>query len=131
MIESLLQGILLMLKSQQVLSRVSWLVLSLKNLIQRDDYATAASAEDVAECGGLCPVCHESLSDLAAASTVSTAAPPPVRLRGCNHIFCRDCLEQWLLRQSSCPLCRAAVGRASSQVRSFGDGGSCLLPSLY
>merc|ERR1711977_595370 len=27
----------------------------------------------------------------------------------CGHIACRDCLKQWLKRDRSCPVCRAAV----------------------
>jgi len=34
----------------------------------------------------------------------------------CRHTFCRDCLSQWLRRQSECPLCRKPVLEAELPV---------------
>lgn len=30
-------------------------------------------------------------------------------IRGCNHIFNRECLREWFARHSSCPLCRSDI----------------------
>ena len=44
----------------------------------------------------LCAICHDEV------------AAVPVVPNGChNHIFCTDCLTQWLERSKTCPTCRS------------------------
>ncbi|CAI5456412.1 unnamed protein product [Caenorhabditis angaria] len=45
--------------------------------------------------GQICTVCHEEMTQ-------------PIRLE-CNHIFCKVCIETWLDRNTTCPMCRAVV----------------------
>ncbi|XP_051523188.1 RING finger protein 151-like [Myxocyprinus asiaticus] len=32
----------------------------------------------------------------------------PVRLK-CNHVFCKECILQWMKRQVKCPCCRQSI----------------------
>jgi hypothetical protein len=43
----------------------------------------------------MCPICHDTLSR-------------PAKTH-CGHIFCDDCLEIWLDRERSCPMCRSSI----------------------
>ena len=54
-----------------------------------------------------CPIClNEEYDD-------------PVKLV-CGHVFCRNCVKQWLNNQCSCPLCRARI--AEPKKIDFSDG---------
>ncbi|EOD27132.1 hypothetical protein EMIHUDRAFT_78896, partial [Emiliania huxleyi CCMP1516] len=44
----------------------------------------------------VCPVCHDPLGD----------APKAVQTL-CGHIYCADCLLEWLQQAKRCPLCNA------------------------
>ena len=46
----------------------------------------------------VCPVCHDPLGD----------APKAVQTL-CGHIYCADCLLEWLQQAKRCPLCNAEV----------------------
>lgn len=54
-----------------------------------------------------CPVCMETLNH-------------PVRLE-CNHIFCEECISQWLETESTCPICRSAVEKGEEWIHSNGS----------
>jgi hypothetical protein len=49
----------------------------------------------------MCPVCQDT-------------ARAPVQLP-CRHAFCEDCIDRWLERERTCPLCRAVVPDAGLQ----------------
>lgn len=85
--------------------------------------ATATNAATDLELGGVdgvdagcCPVCHEALSDA-------------VRLE-CSHVYCADCICEWLERHRTCPMCRAEVAEAVGAA-GHTDGISSLLPVLF
>lgn len=52
----------------------------------------------------------------------------PVKLH-CGHIFCDDCVSEWLERERTCPMCRAAI--RPSNLRSHADGHTTLLPIVF
>eukprot|EP00933_Yihiella_yeosuensis_P060675 TRINITY_DN63416_c0_g1_i1.p1 TRINITY_DN63416_c0_g1~~TRINITY_DN63416_c0_g1_i1.p1 ORF type:complete len:266 (-),score=53.46 TRINITY_DN63416_c0_g1_i1:172-969(-) len=56
-----------------------------------------------------CPVCHEVFIDPVASE--------------CQHVFCRQCLQEWLEHDSSCPTCREPIQRFRDHrvLRSFVD----------
>ena len=53
--------------------------------------------------GGRCSVCTEQFS-LARGPERKTAVA-----LGRGHIFCQQCLEEWLRRENTCPLCRQEI----------------------
>ena len=68
-----------------------------KSLTIRSDFGCflgyhRASKEDVAEVGDCCSICQDTMSQ-------------PLKLR-CKHIFCEECIGEWLERDITCPLCR-------------------------
>jgi len=48
----------------------------------------------------------------------------------CGHLFCEECVSEWLDKEPTCPLCRAQVtpGRFHG---GGGDGSTSLLPQLF
>ncbi|KAI8476112.1 MAG: hypothetical protein J3K34DRAFT_285766 [Monoraphidium minutum] len=62
-----------------------------------------------------CPICRD-------------APRRGVRL-DCSHVFCEDCLAEWLEREATCPLCRCNVKPRG--LEAFGDGSTTLLPQLF
>ena len=55
----------------------------------------------------------------------------PVKLP-CSHLFCADCLGEWVERERTCPMCRAAVGPAAAKkVGSYSDGRTPLCPYVF
>jgi len=69
--------------------------------LHQSPYGTYVKPEELVENdqgeGGVpqCSICHEDFCD-------------PIRTK-CRHIFCEKCLEDWLEREVTCPLCRAVV----------------------
>ncbi len=47
----------------------------------------------------------------------------------CGHIFCEECISEWLERDRTCPMCRANVKPPG--LHSYGDGATSLLPSVF
>jgi hypothetical protein len=58
-------------------------------------FGKLATQQEVEAAGGMCAICHDDLSD-------SIVLP-------CSHTFCGDCINQWLAKKASCPVCRADV----------------------
>ncbi|EKX35563.1 hypothetical protein GUITHDRAFT_155451 [Guillardia theta CCMP2712] len=75
----------------------------------RADELTGDPQEDI------CTICHDPLSS-------------PVRVR-CGHIFCEECVHQWLQRERTCPLCRSIVRNARQRLRT--DGSTSILPVIF
>lgn len=42
-----------------------------------------------------CPICMESVLEQ--------------RTLPCGHVFCKDCINRWLVSKNSCPVCRLVV----------------------
>merc|ERR1712216_500431 len=73
--------------------------------VRAEELAASREAED-----NVCTICHD---------------PPsaPIRLR-CGHIFCEECVHEWLQREQTCPLCRCVV--RSAMVRYATDGSTSI-----
>jgi E3 ubiquitin-protein ligase NRDP1 len=44
----------------------------------------------------ICPICREVLED-------------PLQVPECEHAFCKDCIQEWLTRQTWCPIDRGEL----------------------
>ena len=64
----------------------------------------------------------------ACGAALSAAGGRPVRL-ACGHIFCEDCVAEWMQRERTCPLCRSIVRTSREHVG--GDGATTLLPTVF
>ncbi len=42
-----------------------------------------------------CPICMEEVREH--------------RILPCKHVFCKDCINRWLVSKNSCPVCRLVV----------------------
>ena len=78
-----------------------------------------------------CCICYEPMRDPNSGTVTKTVVPC------CSNAFCFACINMWLARRTSCPLCKAAVGvqqlmvvtpdpagSSSSSSSSSGGGGS-------
>ena len=82
------------------------------------NYGQRATAEDVAEHGdAMCSICQ------------GDEMVQPIKLHNCKHIFCEDCIAEWLERDNTCPLCRAVVKPRA--VKSYSDGSTAWLIQIF
>eukprot|EP01111_Echinosteliopsis_oligospora_P016049 TRINITY_DN6549_c0_g1_i1.p1 TRINITY_DN6549_c0_g1~~TRINITY_DN6549_c0_g1_i1.p1 ORF type:complete len:436 (-),score=114.92 TRINITY_DN6549_c0_g1_i1:25-1284(-) len=94
-------------KFAPLVDKVRNLSLSLRRYIFREvQYGKYATKEQIAQVGDHCPICQEKLAS-------------PIILR-CSHIFCEDCVSEWLQREKTCPMCRASIAMAGR--RTHADG---------
>ena len=109
-------GCYLTMKLSTMFERVVHFLGALKVLLQPvDQYGSRASKEDVAEVGDCCSICQDTMT-------------MPLKLR-CRHIFCEECIGEWLDRDTTCPLCRAVV--KPEVVRSYSDGSSGWIITVF
>lgn len=64
-----------------------------------------------------CPICDKMFSSPAAIAPTRAVNPTPLQLP-CSHIICEGCLETWLSKAGSCPMCRCTL---TSRVFQGGD----------
>ena len=67
--------------------------------------------------GQECPICAKLFNSRAKNSFTRTVTPIPLQLP-CSHIVCENCLETWLSKAGSCPMCRCTL---TSRVFQGGD----------
>ncbi|KAG2492176.1 hypothetical protein HYH03_009425 [Edaphochlamys debaryana] len=117
LLSSLFCGVYLTIKTSSMSTQVRTFALALKTATRQGSLYGTYMGRDDGELGtyGACPVCQEPVC-------------VPVRL-DCGHIFCEDCILEWLERDRTCPMCRANVRPAGLQLCT--DGASPLLPSLF
>lgn len=113
---SLTTGLYLTFKLTTVVDKVQSLFAAIRALSRKEvHYGSYATTEQVNAAGDLCAICQEKMHT-------------PILLQ-CKHLFCEDCVSEWLERERTCPLCRALVKPAD--LRSFGDGSTSLLFQLF
>ncbi|GIL82694.1 hypothetical protein Vretimale_8272 [Volvox reticuliferus] len=115
---SLFCGFYLVLKASYVVAQTRLFALALKTATRRGPlYGAYVGRPSGGEEGtfGACPVCQDPVNT-------------PVRLN-CGHIFCEECILEWLERDRTCPMCRAEVRPAG--LPSCSDGTSPLLPQVF
>ncbi|KAL0310109.1 UNVERIFIED_CONTAM: E3 ubiquitin-protein ligase RNFT1 [Sesamum radiatum] len=84
---SLMTGLYLTFKLTSVVERVQSFITALRALSRKDiHYGAYATSEQVVAAGDLCAICQEKMH-------------APVLLR-CKHIFCEDCVSEWLVLSS-------------------------------
>ncbi|GIL55182.1 hypothetical protein Vafri_10779 [Volvox africanus] len=117
-VASLFCGFYLVLKASYVVAQSRLFALALKTATRRGPlYGAYVGTGSGGEEGtfGACPVCQDPVNT-------------PVRLN-CGHIFCEECILEWLERDRTCPMCRAEVRPAG--LPSCSDGASPLLPQVF
>ncbi|CAI9091920.1 OLC1v1027040C2 [Oldenlandia corymbosa var. corymbosa] len=95
---SLTTGLYLTFKLTSIVEKVQSFLAALKALSRKEiNYGSYATSEQVHEAGDLCAICQEKMHI-------------PILLR-CKHIFCEDCVSEWLVIFLSsaarifCPIC--------------------------
>ncbi|CAN0260912.1 unnamed protein product [Ectocarpus sp. 4 AP-2014] len=111
-------GIYLVLKGMQVSFRVDRFVRAAFYVRRGElDRGKLATPEEVAEAGSPdCSICYDQMSR-------------PLLLP-CNHLFCGECVAEWLERERTCPLCRAEVPSSNPIPRSLRDGRTTVVPQI-
>lgn len=114
---ALITGLYLTFKLTSLVEKVQSLSSALKALSHEEiHYGTYATTEQVDESGEICAICQDKMHT-------------PVMLC-CRHLFCEDCVSEWLEREKTCPLCRAVV-KHSDDLKSFADGSTTLFFQLF
>lgn len=111
-------GFYLTLKFSAAFEKALLFFASLKAVVRpmQAAYGCRASTDDVIELGDMCSICQDTLKS-------------PLKLRPCRHIFCEDCISEWLDRDTTCPLCRTVV--KSETCRSYSDGGTGWVINIF
>ena len=81
--------------------------LRFRTVMARIGSLTAATAEDVERVGRTCIICRD---DMAAGESLKKLA--------CGHVFHLSCLQSWLERQQTCPICRGEIFPSRARQRS-------------
>ncbi|XP_078042280.1 ring finger protein, transmembrane 2 isoform X1 [Augochlora pura] len=91
----LISMLYLISKRSDLISRLLLFQTAACKLFQNVNMGVSPTKEELTASGGICAICHEEYS-------------MPMKLL-CNHIFCESCVSTWLVRERSCPLCRAVI----------------------
>ena len=67
------------------------------------EHGRYATPEETSASGNECYICFDSHR-------------APIMLTECEHVFCQHCIEEWLDRESTCPVCRQSV---TSSLKSY------------
>lgn len=95
--------------------RLIWLGLTMGDEVNRLSWLKEAPEAGTPDCG----ICYEN------------PMIRPVQLP-CKHIFCTACTIEWLEKQSTCPVCRAACPLAENPLPlHFREGTSSLYPIIF
>jgi hypothetical protein len=109
-----LSGFYLLAKAANVLEKISLASMAVVH-VRGGTHGTVPTSEELSALSRReCAICQDDFRS-------------PLRLV-CGHVFCSDCVEEWLARESSCPMCRRDVRRATLKPKN--DGATSLLPVL-
>ncbi len=81
------------------------------------EFGRLATDDDLCNISECC-ICHE-------------AVRKPAIVLECSHIFCEDCLQEWLDRENTCPLCRRRTQSLNPIPVCYRDGHTSLLPFFW
>ncbi|XP_016085204.1 RING finger and transmembrane domain-containing protein 1 [Sinocyclocheilus grahami] len=73
-----------------------------------------ASPAQIREAGDICPICQADFKQ--------------PRVLVCQHIFCEECIAQWLNQERTCPLCRTVI---TDKVHKWKDGATSAYLQIY
>ncbi|CAM9461546.1 unnamed protein product, partial [Hapterophycus canaliculatus] len=77
-----------------------------------------ATTEEVVEAGSPdCSICYDQMDR-------------PLLLP-CDHLFCGECVAEWLERERTCPLCRAEVPTSNPIPKPLRDGRTPIVPQMF
>mmetsp|Transcript_3340 Transcript_3340/g.9680 ORF Transcript_3340/g.9680 Transcript_3340/m.9680 type:complete len:420 (-) Transcript_3340:2550-3809(-) len=107
-------GLFMMLKLSVVYERGAIVVVSALALRRSRLLTKPVTAAELTETGHQCAICHDNIQG-------------PIKLH-CNHIFCDECISEWLEREGTCPCCRAVVQPPFMTAQS---DGLTLLPIIF
>lgn len=97
-IDSELQKLLMLLVfDRNRLTRAFTRLKYLKTLIPKTDVKVKQEAEEVSDEEMMCIICQ---------SPIIVGS-----LTACGHRFCKECLNEWLARNSTCPMCKSYTDR--------------------
>lgn len=116
MLASVFTGCYLTIKASTFLQHLKLLFLSVQLVFRKGAlYGTYACRDEISEAGNSCPICQE---------------PVELGIRlDCSHIFCEECIAEWLERGPTCPMCRATV--KAPGLKCFSDGSATLFPVVF
>jgi E3 ubiquitin-protein ligase synoviolin len=75
--------------------------LRFRTVMSRIGTLNIATAEDIERVGGTCIICRDDMVDTEALKKLA-----------CGHVFHLSCLQSWLERQQTCPICRSDIFRS-------------------
>ncbi|XP_067253976.1 E3 ubiquitin-protein ligase RNFT1 [Chanodichthys erythropterus] len=87
---------------------------TLRTFFSSEVNGAPASPAQVREAGDICPICQADFKQ--------------PRVLVCQHIFCEECIAQWLNQERTCPLCRNII---TDKVHKWKDGATSAYLQIY